>query len=511
MNKKQFIIDDIIKNELETFLNTNFIETNSKSLEILNWYKTKLKKQYDEISKLNQYKTREMDAFVIGDAVSDGICVVDSTGNITAVNKNYTDITGNTKEMVLGKNLNTLIKNGVLEKSVSLMCIEQKKKLTLLLTSENNKKLLVTSTPFFEKNKITKVITVMRDMTKLIKLKEDLEEVEKKNKKYLQELNYYKNKQIDKSNFVGQSPEIRKIKDFVKYISNTDVTILITGETGCGKEVISNEIYHNSTRKEKPYIKVNCAAIPETLIESELFGYVEGAFTGAQTKGKVGMFESANKGTILLDEISEMPLSLQPKLLRVLQEKEITRVGGNKNIPLDVRIITATNQNLLKLVEEGKFRKDLFYRLNVIPIVIPPLRDRKDDIFHLAHRFLIKFNLKYSKEKSFNSNAILALESYNWPGNVRELENICERLIVTDDDNLITYEKVANTLEKNNNSKPLFLSGSLKEAINALEKKLIKEALEKHGSTYKASKILGISQPTVFRKAKSLGIKLTEK
>jgi PAS domain S-box-containing protein len=511
MDKKQFFIDDMIKNELNGFSDLNYIETDNKAKEILDWYKNKIKKQNNEISNLSQYKTREMDAFIIGDAVSDGICVVDKFGNVTAINKSYTDITGHTKKMIIGKNLHTLIQNGFLEKSVSLMCIEQKKKLTLLVTSQNNKKLLITSTPFYEKKEIIRVITVMRDMTKLIKLKEDLENIEKENKKYLEELNYYKKKHIDKSNFVGENIEIRKIKDFLRYIANTDVTILITGETGCGKEVVAKEIYNRSNRKDKPYLKVNCAAIPESLIESELFGYVEGAFTGAKTKGKAGMFEMANNGTILLDEISEMPLSLQPKLLRVLQEKEITRVGGNKNISLNIRIIAATNQNLLKLVEEGKFRKDLYYRLNVIPIVIPPLRDRKDDIFHLSHKFLTKFNIKYSKEKKFNEDAIRALESYAWPGNVRELENVFERLVVTDDDNLITYEKISDILGKNNTSNSFSISGSLKEATNALEKKLIEDALDKYGSTYKAAKILKISQPTVFRKAKALGIKLNEK
>lgn len=292
-------------------------------------------------------------------------------------------------------------------------------------------------------------------------------------------------------------------------MANTDITVLITGETGCGKEVFSTELHHKSNRKNLPYVKVNCAALPENLIESELFGYEKGAFTGALNKEKLGMFEVANGGTILLDEIGEMPLNLQSKLLRVLQEKEIMRIGGTKSIKLDVRVIAATNQDLSELIKQGKFREDLFYRLNVVPLKIPPLRERKDDIAILAYRFLEKFNIKYSKAKSFGSTAIKALESYSWPGNVRELENSIERLVVIDDNSYITNNDIINILGKDKISlSQVNTNLTLKEAVSVFEKELIENALKKLGSTYKAARALGVTQPTVFRKAKAYGIKL---
>lgn len=305
----------------------------------------------------------------------------------------------------------------------------KRKKVTALSTIlTNNKKVLITGNPFFDdKGEVTQVMTVMRDLTELIKLKDKLEKIEKKNEKYLNELSYFRNKLLKSTNLIGESMKMKEVKELIKYIAKTEATILITGETGCGKEVVSKEIHDRSNRKDSPYIKVNCAAIPDTLIESELFGYDKGAFTGALNKEKLGMFEMANKGTILLDEIGDMPLNLQSKLLRVLQEKEILRVGGTKSIKLDVRVIASTNQHLDELVKMGKFREDLYYRLNVVPIKIPHLRERKEDIPILVHSFLTRLNTKYGKEKSFDSESMEALESYNWPGNVRELQNVIER------------------------------------------------------------------------------------
>ena len=512
MNKHQFKIEDEIKFENKGIVNVDKIEVDDTVLNVLNAYKELVKKQNGTINELILYKERELDAFAIGDAVSDAICVADGTGIITAVNKRYTEITGHTGEIVIGKNLKDLIKQGLINRSVTLMSIEQRKKLTVLSTTEFNQKLLITSTPFFNNSgEVIRVMTVMRDMTELIKLKEDLEKVEKESEKYLKELNYLRNKQLPGDNLIGENIEMKKMKELIKYVAKTDVTILITGETGCGKEVVYREIYNESNRKLGPYVKVNCAAIPETLMESELFGYEKGAFTGAQNKGKVGMFEMANGGTILLDEIGEIPLNLQSKMLRVLQEKEIIRVGGTKSISLDVRVIAATNQDLKEIVKKGKFREDLFYRLNVVPIKIPPLRERKDDIFILAYNFLMKYNVKYGKEKSFNDLALHALEGHEWPGNVRELENVIERLIVVDDDISITAEKVMNIIGKNKISEKLIdPTLTLKEAVSLLEKEMIGNAIKNYGSTHKAAKKLGVTQPTVFRKAKALGIKLND-
>ncbi|WML37379.1 sigma 54-interacting transcriptional regulator [Clostridium sp. OS1-26] len=511
MNKHLFKIDDKLKSQLEKLKDLSFIEVDDMAFEILNFYKDLVTKQGETLDSLSKYKERELSAFTIGDAVSDGICSVDSNGDVVAINKGYTEITGIKEEEIVGRNISELLDEEYFSEAVSLKVLQQKKKISSLSTiNKNNKKVLITGNPFFnEKGEVVQVLTVMRDLTELIKLKQDLEKTEEKNQKYLNELNYFRHKYWQKENLVGKDIKMREIKELISHVAKTDATILITGETGSGKEVVSKEVHDKSNRKNLPYIKVNCAAIPDSLMESELFGYEKGAFTGAQNKEKLGMFEIANGGTILLDEIGEMPLNLQSKLLRVLQEKEIMRLGGTKSIKIDVRVIAATNQKLQELIEKGKFREDLFYRLNVVPIKIPPIRERKDDIPILVHMFMEKFNNKYGKNKSFDSMAMQALENYDWPGNVRELQNVIERLLVIDDESYITYSNIANIIGKNKMEIKLEDSNlSLREAVDRLEKEMIEKALREYGSTYKAAKVLGVTQPTVFRKAKALGIKL---
>merc|ERR1711879_347005 len=249
--------------------------------------------------------------------------------------------------------------------------------------------------------------------------------------------------------------------------AKTDATVLIAGETGCGKEVIAKEIHKNSGRKNGPYIKVNCAAIPDNLLESELFGYEKGAFTGALNKNKPGMFEMANGGTLLLDEIGEMPMNLQTKLLRVLQEKEVRRIGSVSSIKLDARIIASTNQDLPALIQRRAFREDLYYRLNVVPIYIPPLRERQEDISILVYDLLAKFNKKYEKAKKFETGAMEVLENYPWPGNVRELGNVLERLVVSDDDLLIRSESINHFLGKKASTVTTDQKTTLKEAVES--------------------------------------------
>ncbi len=511
MSKKLFQVDEILKKEFIQLEGLETIEVDEIVFEILNFFKDKICKQQKTLDNLSKYKERELDAFAIGDAVSDGICLVDNKGFITAINKGYTEITEIKQEEIVGKHIENAVKEGYFSNAVSLLVIEQKKKISSLATiNQNNKKVLITGNPIFDdKGEVIQVLTVMRDLTELIRLKDKIETTERKNKKYLNELNFYKSKFIKNSNFIGESPKIQEIKEVINYVAKTEVTVLITGETGCGKEVIAKEIHDKSNRNKLPYIKVNCAAIPENLIESELFGYEKGAFTGALSKDKLGMFEVANGGTILLDEIGEMPLNLQSKLLRVLQEKEIRRIGGTKSIKLDVRVIASTNCNLKELIKSGKFREDLYYRLNVLPIRIPPLRERKDDIPLLAHEFLEKLNIKYNKKKVFDSLGMQVLEQYEWPGNVRELQNVIERLVVINDDDFIDFDSVVNILGKDK----IHIGSAnenlmLKEAVELFEKEIIERALKKHGSTYKAAKVLGVTQPTVFRKAKAFGIKL---
>lgn len=300
---------------------------------------------------------------------------------------------------------------------------------------------------------------------------------------------------------------MEKLMETVNKIAMVESTVLIYGETGVGKEVLAKYIHSVSDRSEGPFVKINCGAIPETLLEAELFGYEKGAFTGARSEGKPGLFEVADGGTMLLDEISELPMSLQVKLLRVLQEKEFIRVGGIKTIKVDVRIIAASNKDLKELVKEGKFRQDLYYRLNVVPITIPPLRERTEDIPILAHHFLNKYNEKYGRSKQLTNEVIEAFLRYSWPGNVRELEHVIERLVVISEDNLITKKELPSELlngESTYNAEGVYVAEimPLKKASALVEYQLIKRAMEIGGSTYKAAEMLGVDQSTIIRKLK---------
>ncbi len=300
---------------------------------------------------------------------------------------------------------------------------------------------------------------------------------------------------------------MKSIFQQAKRVANFDATILILGETGVGKDVLANFIYNQSSRKEKgKLIKVNCGAIPPELLESELFGYEAGAFTGANKSGKPGMFELANNGILFLDEIGELPLNLQVKLLRVLQEGEIQKIGSTKIKKVNVQIIAATNRNLHEMVTRGEFREDLYYRLNVIPLYIPPLRERRDEILPLIHHFLSKFNQKYLLNKEFNYEVIDFLISYNWPGNIRELANLIERLVVTTPENEIKIEHMPpeykNSVHVNTNQQI-----SLKEAVEETERKILERAAKKYRNTYEIAKALRTSQPTVVRKLKKYNIK----
>lgn len=297
---------------------------------------------------------------------------------------------------------------------------------------------------------------------------------------------------------------MRNVISLAERIAFVNSTVLLLGESGVGKEVIASLIQKLSSRSDKPFIKVNCAAIPKDLLESELFGYEKGAFTGADIRGRPGLFEQADKGTIFLDEIGEMPLHLQVKLLRVIQELEITRIGGGRTKKIDIRIISATNKNLESMVGKGEFREDLYYRLNVIPILIPPLRERQEDISLLAFYFLQKLNAKYNFKKQFTDEAISLMKSYSWPGNIREMQNLIERLVVTLESEVIDSYHFPFTKQ---NLLHLTRQKTLKEAIADLERSMIIKEMLQSETTRKAAKALGISQSALVKKMQRLGVK----
>ncbi|MGE5701785.1 MAG: sigma-54 interaction domain-containing protein [Clostridia bacterium] len=316
------------------------------------------------------------------------------------------------------------------------------------------------------------------------------------------------------------SPEMKKIRKIIDKVAQTDATVLIHGETGVGKEGVAQLIHQTSGRKEQPFVKLNCGAIAETLIESELFGYAAGAFTGAERTGKKGVFEEADGGTLFLDEIGEMPLTSQVKLLRVLQEGTFKKVGDPRPVQVDVRIIAATNRNLEEEVANGRFREDLFYRLFVLPIMIPPLRERPEDMYPLIQFFLNKFVTKYGEEKTISAEAASALLAYPWPGNVRQLENLMERLVLISEDAEIAFSDLPAAIrdhagkddkeqangQTSDRKMPIEIHQilPLKEATAIVEKELLLMARKVSGSTYEIAAMLGVDQSTISRKFKQI-------
>ena len=315
--------------------------------------------------------------------------------------------------------------------------------------------------------------------------------------------------------FIATSPKMRNVLDEIMSVSKYDCNVLITGPTGVGKEKIANIIQKNSRRNMQPFIKINCASISPNLLESEFFGYEKGAFTGADSKGKIGYFEAADNGIIFLDEVGELPLDMQAKLLRVIQDGEFLKVGGTKPVKTDVRIISATNKNLEELVEARDFRRDLYYRLNVFPVQVPALDERKEDIPHLADSFVRKYNEKFGMNKYIDDEAKERLAAHRWPGNIRELENVIQRLLIASDNDAITVLDVVKELDEGlmrgvDFNKPSEQDGDevidLTKMVEAFETNIIREACEKYGSTRKAAKAIGISQTQLVRKKNKYGL-----
>jgi len=438
----------------------------------------------------------------------DGLYITDGEANTLMINHAYERITGIKREEVLGKNMRELVASGVIDRSVSLEVIEKKRPVTIMQELRSGKKVLVTGSPVFDKNNnIILVITNVRDMTELMELKEELHERTLEVNRYIAELDKFKILQIQQNKFVTKSKVMTEILERAIKAAQFDSNILITGESGVGKGLMAKLIHESSGRKEGPFIAINCASIPEDLFESELFGYEPGAFSGASAKGKKGLLEVADKGTIFLDEIGDMSIRLQSKLLRVIEEKEMRRLGSTKTITLDVRVIAATNENINKIIENKKFRQDLYFRINTISIHIPPLRERKEDIIPLIQYFTNRLNSRYNMKKRFSSSAVQALISYPFPGNVRELSNIVEQAFQVSSKNIIEVEDLPFHVRNILQVQEFVIESenhSYREIVNLVEYRILKNAIEKYGSTHKVAKNLKISQSTIVRKLKKL-------
>jgi PAS domain S-box-containing protein len=465
-----------------------------------------------------QASLSESDLYGVLDKVDDAIFIDDAEGNTLWLNRACEGLYKIRREDVIGTNVSELEREGVFSPSVARLVLESGKQADIVHQNKDGKRILSTGTPIFDDDgAISLIITTSRDITELIGLQNELEFVQNTLSGLQDEGKFFV------GDFVAQSPEMREVLKLTKRLAELDSTVLITGESGVGKGVIAGLLHRNGPRRDEPFVKINCGAIPENLIESELFGYEAGAFTGSVKQGKAGLFEAAHLGSIFLDEISELSINLQVKLLQVIQDRTITRVGGIRSIPVDVRIISASNRELFSLVTAGAFREDLYYRLNVVPIYVPPLRERTDDIAPLVAYFLNLFNIQMNDHKEISPDSLALLTEYDWPGNVRELQNIVERLMITTGDATIRPEnlpgfilnRVRDSSRNPQKSPPDSIamgleaatgSGGLIRAMDETEKAILLAAKARYGSTRAIAKALHTTQPTVVRKMQKYGI-----
>lgn len=437
---------------------------------------------------------------MILEAVQDGICVVDRSGEITYVNPSYLRIVHKTPEMVVGQNVFETAPNGnrcgVLRSGIARIgSISHKKDGTTVVANVN---------PIFVDGEIAGVVSVIKDITELQNLMARLSQVSARAEYLEQELLRTKKTAQAFKNYIGKSGKVVDVLALATKAAGSAATVLIQGESGTGKEVIAEGIHYASDRRRGPFIRVNCGAIPGTLLESELFGHEKGAFTGA-VRRKLGKFELADHGTVFLDEIGEMDKNMQVKLLRVLQQKEFDRIGGEETVHVDVRIIAATNRHLEQMVKDGTFRDDLYYRLNVIPIILPPLRERVDDIPLLVEHFIEKVSAENGKSvRGITPEAMNVLMGYKWPGNVRELENVIERVITLMDTDMITVAVLPSYIKGEMAGREVkkFTADTAILSWEEYEKQIIANALNQCGSFNAAAKMLRITHKTVAAKAR---------
>ena len=441
----------------------------------------------------------------------DGIILADSE-RLLNVNPSFGRITGIAPKTLVGKRIADLdtgkhICLAAIYEIIRLVC-HHKKTLTLQRKLISGNEIFLTGNPISDRhNQVARILVNVRDVTELKSLENQIKRMSALCKETGVPLGA---KAEAFQGIVVESPAMRRLLDLVLRVSRVDSTVLLQGESGVGKDVFARLIHRLSERRERPFLSVNCGAIPEALLESEFFGYEKGAFTSADRNGKTGLFETANGGILFLDEVGELPLNLQVKLLKVLQDRRCRRVGGVGDIALDLRILAASNRDLSQMVAEGRFRSDLFYRLHVVPIDIPPLRERREDILPLALLFLTHFNSKYHVSRTLGHELMSVLESYDWPGNVRELQNLVERLVVTADTDVLAVrhlpESISGSIER---KRPFSTPGGtldLKVGREMVEREMIQRALAQAGTTRRAAKLLGVDHSTVVRKAKRYGI-----
>lgn len=466
-------------------------------------------------SRMVSFQDLSMELDTIIDSSNDGLWICDGKGNVLKINPASERLNCVNSADVIGKNMAELVNKGLINQSVTLEVIKTKKKVSIIQKTMYGKELFLTGTPVFDRHgELFRVVVNERDLTDIKALQRALEEKVALSNQYKQDLLEMQIEETKSRQIIAKTPEyIRVIQQAIK-LGTVDSTVLLLGESGTGKGVVADLIHKYSPRGCQPMIKLNCGSIPESLVESELFGYEKGAFTGALKGGKPGKFEVADRGIIFLDEIAELPLPSQVKLLRFLEDGCISRVGGTGNKKVDVRIIAATNRDLKVMIANKQFRSDLYYRLNVIPLTMPPLRERRECLLPMINHFMDQFCHRYKKDGvTVSREALKALLRYSYPGNVREMINLCERLVVMSVDGNVTVDDLpqsvreATVMDGPSATIDAWRSGqTLKEMVDGVEKEIIAKALKVHGTQAKAAKALGLNQSTVGRKIRKCGL-----
>ncbi|MGP4060685.1 sigma-54 interaction domain-containing protein [Halobacillus sp. H74] len=440
-------------------------------------------------------------------SLQEDILVTNTDGTIVKVSEATGKVYDVDVEDLMGRSVYDLEKEGLFTPLATPMVIESKERVTFVQTVADGKKLLVTGLPVFdEEGELFRVVSYSHDVTELMEIKSGMEEMTVEMERVRKELKRLKNQSEEK--FIGKSDGMRKVLAIADQVAGVDANVLLLGESGVGKTQLANMIHDKSERRDGPFIEVNCGAIPEALFEAELFGYEGGSFTGATKGGRKGFAEMASGGTLFLDEVGELSLQNQVKVLKLIQKKSFYPVGGRKELQSDFRLISATNRQLDKSVEQKQFREDLYFRLNVVPIIIPPLRERKEDITPLIHSFLDHFTSRYNRKRVLSREVLHDLNGLEWRGNVRELINLVERLIVTSHNSIIEPDDLPDGYRKNINSysEVNIFEESLNRTLERVEKERLERAKQKFKTTTKMAEALGISQPSVVRKLKKYRI-----
>jgi len=458
-----------------------------------------------------QQISRQLETVINSSA--DGIWVYDGDGNVITVNTAALDLDNIKAEDVLNKNIFDLNKSGIFDRSVVLEVFEMNRQITILSKAlKTGRTLLITGTPILDsKGEISLVVVNLRDMTQLNEVRDQLEQTRLVSEKYQDELAELNLFELSRQNIIAESEAMRQLLRMAVKIAKMEASnILLLGESGTGKGLLAKFIHQNSKRRKKPFIQINCAALPENLLEAELFGYEKGAFTGAKEEGKAGLFELAQNGTLFLDEIGDLPFSVQAKLLKYLDDHTIMRLGATRTITVDCIVIAATNRDLQSLNKQKKFREDLFYRLNTFTMQIPPLQDRVDDIFEMVRHYLEKYNNEYGLKRRISAKVMKVLQSYSFPGNVRELKNILKMAVVLSDTDLVDETILRNLEDKTElsaftNLEKRNLAG-LTQEVMAFEKQILQRAMARCRTTRELAGFLKVSQPTIVRKLKKHGL-----